>query len=71
VADTLDAIINDRPYRPAQPIEAARKEIELWSGRQFDPEVVKTFLAMPVTIWDDLRKQINARGRLSYATVAR
>lgn len=71
VADTLDAIINDRPYRPAQTIEAARKEIEAWSGRQFDPEVVKTFLSMPNTIWDDLRKQINAQARLSYGAVAK
>lgn len=55
----------------AQTIEAARKEIEAWSGRQFDPEVVKTFLSMPNTIWDDLRKQINAQARLSYGAVAK
>ena len=71
VADTLDAIINDRPYRPAQTIEAARKEIAAWSGRQFDPEVVKTFLSMSTTIWEDLRKQINARARLTYGAVAK
>ena len=28
---------------------------------QFDPDVVKTFLSMPETIWDDLRKQINTQ----------
>ena len=44
VADTLDAIMSDRPYRPAQPFCAARDEIRTWSGRQFDPEVVKVFL---------------------------
>jgi putative nucleotidyltransferase with HDIG domain len=58
VADTLDAITSDRPYRSRQSDAAARKEIEDWSGRQFDPEVVKVFLAMPENIWDDLRKQI-------------
>ena len=58
VADTLDAITSDRPYRSRQSDEAARKEIEEWSGRQFDPEVVKIFLAMPENIWEDLRKQI-------------
>ena len=58
VADTLDAITSDRPYRSRQTDAAARKEIEEWSGRQFDPEVVKVFLAMPENIWDDLRKQI-------------
>ena len=41
VADTLDAIISDRPYRAARTLAEARKEIEDWSGRQFDPEVVE------------------------------
>jgi putative nucleotidyltransferase with HDIG domain len=61
VADTLDAITSDRPYRPAQSLTAAREEIERWSGRQFDPEVVKTFLAIPENIWGDLRKEIDAQ----------
>jgi putative nucleotidyltransferase with HDIG domain len=61
VADTLDAITSDRPYRPAQTLTAAREEIQRWSGRQFDPEVVKMFLSMPENIWDDLRKEINSR----------
>lgn len=60
IADTLDAITSDRPYRPAQTFEAGRKEIELWSGRQFDPRIVKVFLEMPPNIWEDLRKDINA-----------
>jgi putative nucleotidyltransferase with HDIG domain len=59
IADTLDAMTSDRPYRPAQSFVAARKEIELWSGRQFDPQIVKLFLEMPDNIWQDLRKDIN------------
>jgi putative nucleotidyltransferase with HDIG domain len=59
VADTLDAITSDRPYRSAQPFPVARDEIVRWSNRQFDPEVVNTFLNMPETIWEDLRKEIN------------
>ena len=61
VADTLDAITSDRPYRAAQSVTAAREEIKRWSGRQFDPEVVETFLSMPENIWGDLRKEINAQ----------
>ena len=61
VADTLDAITSDRPYRAAQPITVAREEIERFCGRQFDPEVVRVFLEMPETIWDDLRKEINSQ----------
>jgi putative nucleotidyltransferase with HDIG domain len=60
VADTLDAITSDRPYRAAQPIAAARKEIHRCSGEQFDPEVVRVFLQMPDSIWEDLRKEINS-----------
>jgi putative nucleotidyltransferase with HDIG domain len=60
IADTLDAMRSDRPYRKAQSIEAVRKEIEAWAGRQFDPQIVKVFLEMPDNIWEDLRKDINA-----------
>jgi putative nucleotidyltransferase with HDIG domain len=72
VADTLDAITSDRPYRPAQSLEAARAEILKWSGRQFDPEVVKVFLEMPDSIWEGLRKDIDAQiSRIAYSTGAR
>jgi putative nucleotidyltransferase with HDIG domain len=60
IADTLDAMRSDRPYRKAQSIAAARKEIELWAGRQFDPSIVKVFLEMPDNIWEDLREDINS-----------
>ncbi|HKE30128.1 MAG TPA: HD domain-containing phosphohydrolase [Candidatus Angelobacter sp.] len=67
VADTLDAITSDRPYRAAQTIAAAREEIIRFSGRQFDPEVVRVFLQMPDTIWEDLRKEINQQSyRFTY-----
>jgi putative nucleotidyltransferase with HDIG domain len=61
VADTLDAITSDRPYRAAQTVAAARAEIQAWSGRQFDPQVVQTFLSMPENIWSDLRREIDAQ----------
>lgn len=68
IADTLDAITSDRPYRPAQSLTAARKEIEVWSGRQFDPEIVKVFLSMPDEIWQNLRKEIDSQiYRFAYA----
>ncbi len=64
LANTLDAITSVLPYRPASSFPAARKEIEAGSGRQFDPDVVKVFLAMSPSIWEDLRKQINKRAKL-------
>jgi ribonuclease P protein subunit RPR2 len=43
VADALDAITSDRPYRHHQPWAYATEEIAKESGRQFDPEVVAAF----------------------------
>jgi putative nucleotidyltransferase with HDIG domain len=71
VADTLDAIISNRPYRPARTLEEARKEIKAWTGRQFDPEVVDVFLKMPDDIFEELRRQINAQGPFSYSVGAK
>lgn len=61
IADTLDAITSDRPYRPARSLAVARKEIQDWSGRQFDPEVVAVFQKMPDDIFEELRRAIGAQ----------
>src|SRR6202045_1797867 len=72
VADTLDAIISDRPYRPARTLGGARKEIQAWTGRQFDPEVVDVFSKMPDDIFEDLRREINAQSYpFSYSASAK
>ncbi len=47
VADTLDAITVDRPYRKARPFAVARNEIVGESGQQFDPAVVQAFASIP------------------------
>ncbi|NWF77757.1 MAG: response regulator [Chloroflexi bacterium] len=44
VADAFDAMISDRPYRPALSITKAIDEIKRCSGTQFDPVVVTAFL---------------------------
>ena len=62
VADTLDAITSDRPYRRAASFVQARDEIARCSGRQFDPAVVTAFLRIPIDRWSDLRADI---GRIS------
>jgi putative two-component system response regulator len=45
VADTLDAMTSDRPYRKAMSWAAAGREILAESNRQFDPYVVESFVA--------------------------
>ena len=44
VADAVDAMTSDRPYRPALPVEEARQEIKRCIGTQFDPDVASAFL---------------------------
>lgn len=45
VADTLDAMTSDRPYRKGLPIEYALEEIKKCKNSQLDPEVVDAFLS--------------------------
>lgn len=65
VADTLDAMISDRPYRKALPISAARDEIKRFSGRQFDPRVVEVFMSQPDRVWLELHQNIGDPFRLT------
>jgi HD-GYP domain-containing protein (c-di-GMP phosphodiesterase class II) len=43
IADVLDALTTDRPYRPASSIAEAREIINRGSGTHFDPKVVQAF----------------------------
>src|SRR6266567_1593911 len=68
LADTLDAITSDRPYRAGRSVAVARDEIQRFAGIQFDPAVVKVFMAMPESIWTDLRREIDQQiYRFAYA----
>jgi response regulator RpfG family c-di-GMP phosphodiesterase len=53
VADTLDAMTSDRPYRKATSFENAMAEVQRCAGSQFDPEVVRAFADIGV---DGVRK---------------
>jgi len=41
VADTIDAMTTDRPYRKALPFEKVLTELQKYSGVQFDPALVE------------------------------
>lgn len=41
IADTLDAMTTDRPYRQALPFERVLEEMRKYAGRQFDPRLVE------------------------------
>ena len=44
VCDAFDAMLTDRPYRPARTETEAIEELLRCAGSHFDPEVVKAFL---------------------------
>ena len=41
VADVFDALISERPYKEAWPVDKAVALIEMESGKHFDPQVVQ------------------------------
>ena len=61
IADTLDAITSDRPYRGAKSFDVARLEILRCSGTQFDPVAVEVFLKIPNELWIELRTEITGQ----------
>jgi HD-GYP domain-containing protein (c-di-GMP phosphodiesterase class II) len=48
VIDAYDAMVNEQPYRDALPLEAARDELLIKAGLEFDTDVVDAFLALEI-----------------------
>ena len=48
LGDVFDALISQRPYRPAIELAQARQMIELKAGSQFDPHLAEVFLSLPL-----------------------
>ena len=69
VADALDAMTSDRPYRPAMPWTAAAREILAESGGQFDPDVVDAFRARERTL-RRIRRELTVRPPLGAAAMS-
>ncbi len=69
VADAVDAMLSDRPYRKALSVQYAREEVKRCSGTQFDPKVVEVFLSLPESIWMELRVNVEEHFRLSTSAV--
>ena len=61
LVDAFDAMIHDRPYRPAVGARRAIDELRREAGRQFDPGLVEAFLAI-VDVEDG--EGLDDRGRL-------
>jgi ribonuclease P protein subunit RPR2 len=59
VADALDAMTSDRPYRRALRWPAARDEIYAQAGKQFDPDVVDAFRERESEL-EDVQRELTA-----------
>jgi putative nucleotidyltransferase with HDIG domain len=55
VADTIDAMTSDRPYRKALGIEEVAAELQKLEGVQFDPLVVEAFSKIPALSWSHVQ----------------
>jgi len=66
IADALDAMISDRPYRRALPMAHAKEEIRRCAGTQFDPKIVSVFLSIPDKHWQELRQNLGSPFRLAH-----
>jgi response regulator RpfG family c-di-GMP phosphodiesterase len=64
VADTYDAITSDRPYRKAQPHDAAVAEIRRVGGTQLDPNAVNAFCRLPESEWLKIRGEVEQISQL-------
>jgi len=58
VADTLDALTTNRPYRQASTIAQARVIITQASGTHFDPDVIDVFRALPDDALERIRLEV-------------
>jgi len=58
VADALDALTTDRPYRPASTFDHARRVVLAGSGTQFDPAVVAAYEQIPDETFERLRRTL-------------
>ena len=74
VVDCLDALITDRPYRGALPVERAVELMREQRGKIFDPQILDAFLAELPAFEKELERELEMernRERLVRSTAAK
>ncbi len=59
VADTVDAMTSDRPYRKALSFDVVSAELKRCAGTQFDPKVVEAFHSIELGWWESEKTRID------------
>ena len=59
VADVLDALTTDRPYRPASKFAVARRMINDGSGTHFDPRVIEAYNSIEDRVFEEIAARIS------------
>ncbi len=57
LADSFDAMISERPYKPPMTIKEALKEIQKQKGKQFDPKIADKFCTLIEKILSTTKKE--------------
>jgi HD-GYP domain-containing protein (c-di-GMP phosphodiesterase class II) len=57
IADAVDAMLSDRPYRKALTLQEVKGELEKESGTQFDPQVASALISSE--FFQRISEQIN------------
>ena len=61
IADAIDAMTSDRPYQKALSFEKAAEELQHFSGKQFDPEIISIFNETGLDFWIEEKLKIEER----------
>jgi len=61
VADAMDAITSERPYREARSFGAATRHLLKGSGIQFDPNIIEAFSTAGIEFWEEEKKKIDQK----------
>lgn len=59
VADTVDAMTSERPYRKALSFQVAADELMKFKNSQFDPDIVDAFYSVDLSFWQKLRMEMD------------
>ena len=62
VADCIEAMTSDRPYRPAKTMAEVAAELRRCAGTHFDPVVVEVFLGISLGEWEQLGASSSSHG---------